>query len=216
MPIGSIAVALVISGDRAAGHGAQPAARLPPAVRGGLHRSGRALGDADRGDAAVLHGPRRGRRLPGRAVQHRRRGPALHGRDRGGGRGAGAGRPGRPCQIAAMVVGGRRRGRGLGADPRLPAGVREHQRDHHLADAQLRRRAVPQLPDLRHVSLLARHLVSGRRAVPAGQGAAGSGHWPTFGLGTDLVVPFGLLVAVVLAVVARCSTGARASASRPP
>ena len=46
----------------------------------------------------------------------------------------------------------RRRRRALGADPGRPAGVLLDQRDHHLADAQLRRGADPQLPDLRLAS----------------------------------------------------------------
>ena len=44
--------------------------------------------------------------------------------------------------IAAMVAHGRGRRRALGADPGRPAGVLQDQRDHHLADAQLRRRAT--------------------------------------------------------------------------
>ena len=44
--------------------------------------------------------------------------------------------------IAAMCVAGLRGRRGLGADPGRAAGVLHDQRDHHLADAQLRRGAV--------------------------------------------------------------------------
>ena len=42
--------------------------------------------------------------------------------------------------IAAMVVAGLRGRRRLGADPGHPARVLQDERDHHLADAQLRRR----------------------------------------------------------------------------
>ena len=64
----------------------------------------------------------------------------------------------------------RRARRRLGRDPRPAAGVPAHQRDHHLADAQLRRRPRPQLPDLRQPLVLAGHVAAGAR-LPAGQGA---------------------------------------------
>ena len=64
--------------------------------------------------------------------------------------------------------------RGVGRDPGRPAGLRPHERDHHLADAQLRGGARPQLPDLRQPLVLARH-VGDRAAVPAGQGPSGRG-----------------------------------------
>ena len=58
-----------------------------------------------------------------------------------------------------LIVGDDRRRRrargGVGGDPRPAAGVPPHQRDHHLADAQLRRRSRPQLPDLRQPLVLA-------------------------------------------------------------
>ena len=73
-----------------------------------------------------------------------------------------------------LIVGhGRRRRRArsrVGRDPGPAAGVPAYQRDHHLADAQLRRRARPQLPDLRQPLVLARHVAAGAR-LPAGQGA---------------------------------------------
>ena len=69
---------------------------------------------------------------------------------------------------------GRRLGAALGADPGRAAGVLLDQRDHHLADAQLRRRAADDVPDLRLSVVLARHLDarggSSRRASHAGGG----------------------------------------------
>ena len=59
---------------------------------------------------------------------------------------------------------------GVGCHPRAPARVPPHERDHHLADAQLRRGARPQLPHLRLALLLARHVGDGPR-VPPGEGA---------------------------------------------
>ena len=47
-----------------------------------------------------------------------------------------------------MVVCGCLGGAALGADPGRPAGVLPDERDHHLADAQLRRRLPAHLPDL--------------------------------------------------------------------
>ena len=57
--------------------------------------------------------------------------------------------------IAGMVVGRLRRRRALGADPGDPAGVLQDERDHHVADAQLRRRVPADVPDLQHRVVLA-------------------------------------------------------------
>ena len=80
-----------------------------------------------------------------------------------------------PLSIAAMIVAGAAGGAALRADPGRPAGVLLDQRDHHLADAQLRRRARPHLPDLRLAVVLARHLDARRARLPAGQDAARRG-----------------------------------------
>ena len=65
-------------GHRPARHRARPAAVLPSPLRYGLRRGRRrSRRDADRGDAAALHGTRRGRCVPHEPVQHRCRGPAL-------------------------------------------------------------------------------------------------------------------------------------------
>ena len=57
--------------------------------------------------------------------------------------------------VVAMVIGGAALGAAWGAIPGRPPCLPSHQRDHHLADAQLRRRARPQLPDLRQSFVLA-------------------------------------------------------------
>ena len=146
------------SGDRARGDGPRPARDLPAALRRRRSSARRARPDADRGHAARLHRARRGGRVPHAALQHRRRGPALHRRDH---RGCGRAllRRSRRRVGARDRRDGRRRlrgRRGLGADPGLPAGVLQDERDHHLADAQLRRRVPPHVPDLRQRVVLAR------------------------------------------------------------
>ena len=53
---------------------------------------------------------------------------------------------------------GRRRLRGrrsVGPHPRDPASLLQDERDHHVADAQLRRRVPPDVPDLQHRVVLA-------------------------------------------------------------
>ena len=101
--------------------------------------------------------------------------------------------------VPAMIVAGAACGAAWGRDPGRAAGVRPHQRDHHVADAQLRRRARPQLPDLRQPLVLARH-VGDRAAVPAGQALPDAAAWPTFDARLGRV-PFGFVLAVVVAVV---------------
>src|SRR5581483_4086968 len=62
----------------------------------------------------------------------------------------------------------RRRGRGdLGADPGRPEGIRADERDHHVADAQLRRRAAAHVHDLRQRVAVARRLDGADALVPA-------------------------------------------------
>ena len=119
----------------------------------------------------AVHRARRRGRLPHEPVERRRRGAALLRRDRRLGRRALAvGRadadPDRLHGVAGMLAGGR-----LGADPGAPAGVRVDERDHHVADAELRRGPAADVPDLRQLLLLARHVVvlgarRSRRARP--------------------------------------------------
>ena len=57
----------------------------------------------------------------------------------------------------------------------------------------------------------------GAEQFPQGKPLPEAATWPTFGLGTSLVIPFGLLVAGrARGRASRCCTSARASASRPP
>ena len=103
--------------------------------------------DADARDAADAHGARRGDRVPRAPVQHRRRGPALRGRARGGrGRRPARRRRASTCRLpllfAAMVArrGARRRDADGAARVREDALRRRRGRDH--AAAQLHRAAV--------------------------------------------------------------------------
>ena len=125
------------------------------------------------GDPADLHRPLRCGRVSDAAVQHRRRGTALRRRDpRRGGRHCAR----RPVELAVGVGDDRRRDgrwRGARSHSRNPACLPEHERDHHLADAQLHRRARPRLPHLRLALLLARHLDAEREGVSAGEDPSG-------------------------------------------
>ena len=67
------------------------------------------------------------------------------------------------CHVDADLRRGDVRGSGgarraLGIDPRCPSSLRADERDHHLADAQLRRGTAPHVSDLRQLVLLARHV----------------------------------------------------------
>ena len=74
------------------------------------------------------------------------------------------------------VLGGAAAGAAWALIPGVPAGVPRDERDHHLADAQLRRRPVPHLPDLRQQLVLARHDLCERAGRSRSrQGAAGRG-----------------------------------------
>ena len=195
--VGSIAVALVLSGVVLLVTGHDPLDTLPAAPRARPSPSGRVLGDADRGDAAAAS--------PGSAAAVAFRmgcstSAARASSTSGAVAAAGvalalAGQRGRR-PIAAMVVAGARRRVPPGRSSRASCGRSSNdQRDHHVADAQLRRRAVPQLPDLR---LESRTGATPRPRAPSSSRRAsalpGSGDWPTFDLGTSLVIPFGLLV----------------------
>ena len=54
--------------------------------------------------------------------------------------------------VPGMIVAGAAGGAALALDPRRAAGVSLDERDHHVADAQLRHGVRPQLPDLRLAS----------------------------------------------------------------
>ena len=148
---------------------------LPEDRRGGVHGERVAVGDARLGDADPLHGARRGRGVPDGALQHRGGGAALPRRGRRLLDRAPARRP--RCRLDTPVrrldVHRRRRARrALGAHPRRAQGVREHQRDHHVADAQLRRRAAPHVSHLRQRVVLARRVDTPGASVSPGQADA--------------------------------------------
>ena len=115
--------------------------------------------------------------VPHAALQHRRRGPAVPGSDRRVLDRAAARRPRRDRGAALRrlhVPRSRDPRRALGAHPGRAEGVREHERDHHVADAQLRRGLPPDVPDLRQLLVLARRLDPPGPRVPAGQADAGA------------------------------------------
>src|SRR5207248_1127262 len=107
--------------------------------------------------------------VPDAALQHRRRRPALPRGNRCGGdrdlaRAAPAAHPDDPDDVSVR----RRRRCAVGADPRRAQGLRPDERDHHLADAQLRRGAVAHVPDLRQRLALAGRVHRPDAVVPAG------------------------------------------------
>ena len=78
-----------------------------------------------------------------------------------------------------------RRGRGarrlLGADPRRAAGVRAHERDHHLADAQLRAGLLLTYLIFDSASYWRDISTLQARAFPTGKAIPTAAEWPTFG-----------------------------------
>ena len=76
--------------------------------------------------------------------------------------------------IPAMVAADGRRGCARTRAGRAP-GVPQDERDHHVADAQLRCRALSQLPHLRFALVLARHVERDGEGVSAGQESAAGG-----------------------------------------
>ena len=153
-----------------------------------------------------------------RPVQHRRRGPALHRRDRRGRgrRSALGGTLGAASRSRRWSSPARRRRR-LGADPGRAAGVLPT--NEIITSLMLNYVAAlrPRLPDLRQPVVLARHLDgSDATRLPAGQDAART---PRAGPSSTLRAASSLPLGFVLGVARRgrrsgCSTRARASASR--
>ena len=168
---------LRLRGDRARArrHRARAGPRLPAPHRRCVPCERRAQLDLHVGHTAALHRARGCGGVPHEPVQHRRRGPALLRSDRRCRRRALSAQLAGSARDRGDVCVGRGGGRGLGADPGRAPGVPPDERDHHVADAQLRRGAAPQLPDLRQPLVLARHLHAGRARLPAGQDAAGPG-----------------------------------------
>ena len=152
VPVGSIVVAFVVMTIVLLATHHPPGHTFRRLFDTGVRRQAVAERDVHLGDAADLHRALRRGRVPHAALQHRRRGPALRGRDPRRGRGH---RARQPLRLAVGPGDDRRRRgrrRGARADPGDAARVPLDQRDHHVADAQLRRRARHQLPDLRLAS----------------------------------------------------------------
>ena len=100
-----------------------------------------------------------------------------------------------PLYVVAMCVGGSRARRAVGAHPRRPPGLRADERDHHVADAQLRGGPAPHVPDLRQLLVLARHVdAPGPRPSHRASPCRRRPNWPTFG--SSVVVPLGFLVGI--------------------
>jgi hypothetical protein len=166
---------------RARRDGTRSVLDLPATLQRGVHPDGFARPDADRRDTARLHRPRRGGRVPDEAVQHRRRGPDVHGGDHGRRRGSLSRRARQPVPVRDRGHGGGRllRWHGLGPDPRHPARLLPDERDPHFPPAQLRRGPRPHLPDLRERVVLApdeglqRHRLPDRQAAAAFRRLAG-------------------------------------------
>ena len=91
----------------------------------------------------------------------------------------------------------------LGADPGRAAGVLQDERDHHLADAQLRRRVPAHVPDLRERVVLARHRrASTRRCSRPARTLPNSAIWPSWTIHVQggIAIPLGLVSRCVIAV----------------
>ena len=86
-----------------------------------------------------------------------------------------------PLYVVAMCVAAGVARRSLGVDPGRAQGLRPHERDHHLADAQLRRRPPPHVSHLRQLVVLARHVDTPGAVFPQGKPMPEASNWPTFG-----------------------------------
>ena len=105
--------------------------------------------------------------------------------------------------VAAMVLCGARRRRALGADPGRAAGVLPDERDHHLADAQLRGGLPAHVPDLREPVVLAGDEGVQRERLPDAASNCRprpSGPRGTLDIQGGVVVPLGLLIGIGIAV----------------
>src|SRR3989441_5780499 len=160
-------------GDRFADRRQGSRRHLRAAVRSRVHRAGCDRQHADHGHAPSLHRPGRSRCLQDAALEHRGRGSALP--RRGWSLGCGL-VSSRPASRGDHRGDGRRRPCGGGRVVEHPGrveGVLQDQRDHHVADAQLRRRPPSHLSDLRQPFVLARAGHFQRESVSTGQAAAG-------------------------------------------
>ncbi len=133
-------------GDRRCGRRGRPQPGLSLPLPGRLHQHQRIRRDARQLRALYLPGARCCARIPGRALQHPRRGPVLH---RGAGRRLRRLLDPRPpgfCRGAARPPGGDGGGLPLRRDRRLPEGADGGARGDHHDHAQLHRVPDRQLP----------------------------------------------------------------------
>ena len=151
--------------------------------------------DVRRGDAAALHRALRRGRVPDAASStSAARGSSTCGAILGAAAGIALGNHSGWLSVPAMIAAGARRRRRVRADPGHPAGLPLDERDHHLADAQLRRGARHRLPDLRLAFLLARHIdARARRCSRRGRCCPDAATWPVLHVG-GLELPLGLLL----------------------
>ena len=102
--------------------------------------------------------------------------------------------------IPAMIVAGAVGGAALALDPGRAAGVLLDERDHHLADAQLRRRARPQLPDLRLASRTgATRRRPSAKVFPQGKTLPDAATLADLPTSAASCVPLGFLLAIAVA-----------------
>ena len=175
VPVGSLVVAFAIMGVVLKLTGHSPWETYRKIVEAGFTGSGALSATLISATPILFTGLGCGRGLPHAALQHRRRGAALPRSRRGVVDRAPARRSRRDVDAALRhrdVRCGRRARSALGADPGRPAGVREDERDHHVADAQLRGGPAAHVPDLRQLVLLARHVDAAGPSVPAGEADA--------------------------------------------
>ena len=200
VPLASIVLAAIIVGILLAGHGSQPVVDLSPDVLRRRHGRRRLVLHLRLRHAAVVHRPVRRLRFPDEDLEHRWRGPAVHGRGRGFGDRA---RARRLAPSAAHNRHGPRRCPGrdaLGVHPGTAARLPAHERDPHLAHAQLRRRVLHVLPDLRQRLLLARSYHARGIGVPdRARPWLANATWPGISIGS-FVLPMGFVLGVGLAI----------------
>ena len=160
---------------RPAGHAPPAAGNVPQAVRQRVPRRRCTERDVRRRDAARLHRARA-------AVAFRMQLFNIGGEGQlyaGAILGAAAGIAARQSLRVGLDPGDGRcrdgRRRCARAHPGRAPGVPQDERDHHVADAQLRRRALSQLPHLRFALVLARHVERDGEGFSAGQEPAAGG-----------------------------------------
>ena len=146
IPVGSVLLALLVGGFILLGTGTNPIAAYSEMFREAFGTGLRALGDLGQGDAFDALRARRDADVQDALLEHRRRGPASHGRVRG--------HLDRPHGLGRLCLGddpdddGRshdRRGH-LGVHSRPPEDQAGRQRNHHDPVDELRGHSLGRLP----------------------------------------------------------------------